>query len=96
MKTFSRLDFAIFNAWILRDCSTNYDSLWWWILTPFITSRSELREEDLNSPTKDYDDIQDLKEQVDNLSCLLKELQLQKEKNEPRDKSQVWAIDIKL
>ncbi|CAL5204588.1 unnamed protein product [Lathyrus oleraceus] len=51
-------------------------------------SRSELREEDLNSPTKDYDDIQDLKEQVDNLSCLLKELQLQKEKNEPRDKSQ--------
>ncbi|CAK8568182.1 unnamed protein product [Lathyrus sativus] len=48
-------------------------------------SRSELREEDLNSPAKDYDDIQDLKEQVDNLSCLLKELQLRKEENEPKN-----------
>ncbi|XP_058781230.1 kinesin-like protein KIN-4C isoform X2 [Vicia villosa] len=54
-------------------------------------SRSELQEEDLGSPEKDYDDIQDLKEQVNNLSSLLKELQLRKEKHEPRDKSQDLA-----
>ncbi|CAI8599147.1 unnamed protein product [Vicia faba] len=54
-------------------------------------SKSELQEQDLGSPEKDYDDIQDLKEQVNNLSGLLKELQLQKEKNEPRHKSQDLA-----
>ncbi|WJX34933.1 hypothetical protein P8452_22990 [Trifolium repens] len=54
-------------------------------------SRSKLQEEDLDSPEKDFDDIQDLKEEVNNLSCLLKELQLQKQKqkHDSRDKNQV-------
>ncbi|MCI12265.1 chromosome-associated kinesin KIF4A, partial [Trifolium medium] len=50
---------------------------------------SKLQEEDLDSPKKDFDDIQDLKEQVNSLSCLLKELQLQKQKHDSRDKNQV-------
>ncbi|CAJ2641139.1 unnamed protein product [Trifolium pratense] len=50
---------------------------------------SKSQEEDLDSPEKDFDDIQDLKEQVNNLSCLLKELQLQKQKHDSRDKNQV-------
>ncbi|XP_004501648.1 kinesin-like protein KIN-4C isoform X2 [Cicer arietinum] len=50
--------------------------------------RSQLQEEDLDSPEKDFDDIQDLKEQVNNLGCLLKELQLRKEKHDSRDKKQ--------
>ncbi|GAU23668.1 hypothetical protein TSUD_304430 [Trifolium subterraneum] len=51
---------------------------------------SKLQEEDLDSPEKDdFDDIQDLKEQVNSLSCLLKELQLQKQKHDSKDKNQV-------
>ncbi|XP_061372081.1 kinesin-like protein KIN-4C [Gastrolobium bilobum] len=57
--------------------------------------RFPLQEDDCDSPDKDSD-IQDLKEQVNSLSCLLRELQLRKEKPESKDKKQVWAIDIKL
>lgn len=51
-------------------------------------SRSQSQEEDLNSPEKDFDDIQDLKEQVNNLSGILKELQLRKEKHDSREMKQ--------
>jgi hypothetical protein len=75
----------------------DYSLIWCCVSTPFfVTSRSKLQEEDLDSPEKDFDDIQDLKEQVNNLSCLLKELQLQKQKHNSRDKNQVWAIAIKI
>jgi hypothetical protein len=100
VKTFTRLKLAVSNASLLQICSTiDYSLIWCCVSTPFfVTSRSKLQEEDLDSPEKDFDDIQDLKEEVNNLSCLLKELQLQKQKqkHDSRDKNQVWAIAIKI
>ncbi|KAK7311683.1 hypothetical protein RJT34_09973 [Clitoria ternatea] len=49
--------------------------------------RSPLLEEDCNSMEKD-DDIQDLREQMNSLGSLLRELQLQKEKSDLKDKKQ--------
>ena len=43
---------------------------------------------------KDFD-IQDFKEQINGLGCLLRELQLRKEKLDSKDKK-VWAMDMKL
>ncbi|RDX86674.1 Kinesin-like protein KIN-4C, partial [Mucuna pruriens] len=48
---------------------------------------SQLQEEDCDSPEKDSD-IQDLKEQMNSLGCLLRELQSRKEKLDFKDKKQ--------
>lgn len=97
MEIFPLFHCALFSAWILRDCGTIVHSLIEYCVSNlfFVTLRSPSHEEDLDSPEKDLD-IQDLKEQVNNLSSLLKELHLQKEKLNYNDKKQVWAVDIKL
>lgn len=57
-------------------------------------SRSQSQEEDLNIPEKGFDDIQVSKEQVNNLSGLLKELQLRKVKHDSREMKQ--GLDLLL
>lgn len=54
----------------------------------FVTSRLELQEEECDSLEKVHD-IQDLKEQMNSLDCLLRELQSRKEKIDVKDKKQV-------
>ncbi|KAJ1424767.1 kinesin-like protein KIN-4C [Sesbania bispinosa] len=50
-------------------------------------SRSQLQEENFDSLEKDFD-IQDLKEQINSLGCLLRQLQSRKEKLDSKDKKQ--------